>query len=229
MTRLNSSSGSTKRITAADCLAGSPVIYAGAVGEKCKPESKEVRDDVNSVSFVPAVEFSGKKQGDGLYISVGLLHADYRYKLGEPVSLLLTLHNTASEPRQSFRSSIQVEYVVRVTDEAGRLTPFNAFGERMWNDHEITAMILHSLQPEQAFRETYPVSKFYDLSKPGVYVIRISRFLSRNRSKKTEDTRWVKHEVGPIMIIVGDVKPSTAKRVIRANKRLKPQEPKAVG
>ncbi len=176
--------------------------------------------DDNGVSFTPAIEFRGEVLENGTYLSAGFLHADLRYKPGEPIDMALATHNVCPEPRKRLEIELFGVYLVEVKDQARRSVPFTKEGEKAKaNADSPFRAKLTPLKPGRSYRQTYPLSQYFAMSVSGVYSITISRSLDANYEM------GAKPEVGPVSIAVGDVGADALERMRKANQKLKPRGP----
>ncbi len=177
-----------------------------------------VRDDANGDSFVPAVEFCGDALDDGLYLSVGLLHSDCHYKAEEPVDLLLSLRDPSGIPRRSFTERIDDEYQVRMATQRGAPKFMTESGRRVVAGYEESKpTMLHS---GQSVAEIYHLSRYYSFSDPGTYALFVVRTIRWSPGNSGSGGSVVlRHEVGPINIVIGDVGQQEIAKARAANRQ----------
>lgn len=106
------------------------------------------------------------------------------FKIGEPISLNIILNNNSGEGLTLKRSTPDADYIVTIVDEHDRPLHPN----RPYDGHSVVADTLNvivSLRKNQSLQEKLTVTDLFDLTREGLYTIKVSRVdLDLNRNDK---------------------------------------------
>jgi len=109
---------------------------------------------------------------------------------GAEVRLEITLKNTSNREiyisKSNGRSQAEFSFVVDAHDDTGKPAPDTEYGRRVMRRETKKRTVLFwseiflTLKPGEILQDEAIVSKLYDLSRPGKYLIRVSRRVSGN-------------------------------------------------
>jgi hypothetical protein len=97
-------------------------------------------------------------------------------KAGSELKTYVTLRNSSNRAIYMSVGSSDVDYAIEVRDSQGRLAPDTDFARKLKERAYYSNDTVFTLQPGESLPKTPLVAtKFYDLSRPGKYLIQVSR------------------------------------------------------
>lgn len=174
------------------------IVYASANIEGTVSGAQEA---INA--FPSTVMFWGDISSNGANIGAGISRFDFLYKSGEKIDIVLAIHNSSAEPIPIVLTKVDNDYQVIVSDESGNLIPLTDYGKlRVANVHELNRVTMQNLKSDGIFLDSFPLSEFYDMTKPGLYSISVTRDIWRFGNLGNNDK--IHHEIRPIWIAIDD-------------------------
>jgi len=110
---------------------------------------------------------------EGCRLSLG--PPDLKIKGGQPVDVTLTFRNDGTNAVGFTKGSIWLDYEFTLLYE-NRPAPLTRFGERMLN-MPVAALTVAWIEPSERATSTSLVSRLYDMTEPGRYVLEASKRL----------------------------------------------------
>lgn len=192
-----------KTKTTAICVVVIIAMLVAIQGIKCASADieKTVTGGEEAVNAFPStVKFWCDVSSYGVNIGAGISRSDFLYKQGEKIDIVLALHNLSAESVPFVSTKVDNDYQVVVNDESEHPVPLTDYGKlRAINVHELTRVVFLSLKPNKIYLDTFPLNEFYDLTKPGLYSISVTRDIWKPGYQDK-----VHLELGPIWIAVDD-------------------------
>jgi len=96
------------------------------------------------------------------------------FKLGTPIVLKVTIKNVALRPVWIHVTGPEHDYELTVVDDSGKEPSRTDFGKSLLDERSGSAMQM-PLQPQEEKQVGIDVTKIYQLTKPGVYIVRLGR------------------------------------------------------
>lgn len=154
--------------------------------------------DTGVTDSTPQIRYWGNAI-DGM--QMGTSFTDASFPEGDAVELWLAMRNVSGKNRTIEISTMGQTYDITLVDSHGKAVPLTEYGKYLY-DNRANAVKGEDLGPGQSFLVMFPLSKAYDMSRPGVYFVTVNH-AERNTS---EGARWINHTLGLIRIVIGDVK-----------------------
>lgn len=177
-------------------------------------------DEEDVAAFQSAVMFWGDVSSYGANIGAGISKSDFLYKPEEKIDIVLAIHNSSAEPIPFSTTKVDNDYQVIVNDESGNPVPLTDYGkQRAINVHELSRVIFKTLKTDEVFLDRFPLNEYYDMTKPGLYSISVTRDMQQ-AGNHDELMRGSHLELGPIWIaidngsILDGVKSSLVKQLV---------------
>lgn len=195
-----------KTKTTPSCMLVIIVILVAIQGVVCASSNieKPVRgNDEALAAFQSSIMFWSDVSSYGANIGAGISKSDFLFKTGDKIEIVLATHNLSAEPIAIVLSKVNSDYQVIVSDESGNSIPLTDYGQRMAiNAHEFGRVIFKPLKPNDVYLDMFPLNEFYDLTKPGLYSISVTRDIWRFGILGNNDK--IHHEIRPIWIAIDD-------------------------
>jgi hypothetical protein len=110
-------------------------------------------------------------------------------KAGSEVKVEIVLKNTSDREltvgRTNAVSQAECHYLIEVRDNQGQPAPDTEFGRRIMGRETKKRVILYwgdayfTLKPNETLEDEAVASKLYDLSRPGKYIVQVSRVVPK--------------------------------------------------
>jgi hypothetical protein len=121
--------------------------------------------------------------------SIVIAGAQEPVKVGSEVKVEIVLKNTSDHEltigKTNAVSQAEFHYLVEVRDDQGRSAPDTEYGRRVFGRETKKRTILYwgeayfTLKPNQTLEDEAVASKLYDMSRPGKYLIQVSRVVPK--------------------------------------------------
>lgn len=163
--------------------------------------------DTGVADSTPQIQYWGNAI-DGM--QMGTSFTDVSFPESGVVELWLAMRNVSGRKHSIEISPIGQCYDVVLVDSYGKVVPLTKYGKSV-SDDSVTAIKSEDLESGQSFLKMLPLSRIYNMSKPGVYFVVINH-AERNTSK---GAKWLNHTPGLMRIVIGDVKNAISSPQIR--------------
>lgn len=109
-----------------------------------------------------------------------------QFPTGSPITLTITLSNLSDVPitigRVVGREQAEVDYTVLVKDTNGKLLPESKYGYAAANNRLIVSRTTATIPPGGTLSQRSIITRLYDMTSPGEYVVTVQRALPTVRS-----------------------------------------------
>ena len=127
-------------------------------------------------------------------LSLFITPAHQTVKVGSEIKIRTKLTNQTDHVITFFDTNFDCDYPTEVRDDKGNLVPLTPYRQQLRCNDRLgdTRNILVTLKPQESIDEEILVHKLYELSRPGSYLVQVSRTIPKKLGDGTVKSNSVK-------------------------------------
>ncbi|CAN5691625.1 hypothetical protein BH20ACI4_BH20ACI4_23110 [soil metagenome] len=161
------------------------LIYLSGLSIKIKTQVQEVKSNIEN-KLSQTIELSARFDKDSNL-----------FKIGEPITLILTIENNSDTELYFIESNTSRDYKIDIKNEQGEKVSLTKNGQRLTSrSTSVWRNKLVKLEPGKARQAKINIAHLYEMSAKGKYYISVSRMARKGESE------FIKLESEMIEIVV---------------------------